>query len=101
MNDADKNKIKVCFVSPKSYPIFNKEVKSVFGGAEVDLYFIGTELAKDPAFDVSFLVADYGQDDLELRENIKICKGVNFAQNPLANALLIWKTLKKSMLTSI
>ena len=64
----DKNgKIRVCFVSPKAYPIFNPDIESVFGGAEVDLYMIATELAKDPDFNVSFIAADYGQADEEIR----------------------------------
>ena len=61
-----ENKIKVCFVCPKAYPLFNETVEGVFGGSEVDLYYLGTELAKDGDFDVSFVVADYGQPPLRL-----------------------------------
>lgn len=35
---------KVCFIAPKAYPLFNPDVKKVFGGAEVDLYFLATVL---------------------------------------------------------
>ncbi len=52
--------IRVCFISPKAYPLFNPNVEAVFGGAEVDLYYLATELAKDDSFTVSFITADYG-----------------------------------------
>lgn len=89
-------KIRVCFVSPKAYPIFNPDIESVFGGAEVDTYMIATELAKDDAFDVSFIVADYGQPDEEVRENVRILKSLHFKQNSLVGAWKIWKALKRA-----
>ena len=95
MDDANK-KIRVCFISPKAYPIFNPQVESVFGGAEVDTYMIATELAKDENFEVSFIVADYGQPQEEVRENIHILKSLNFKQNPLTGACKIWKALKRA-----
>jgi glycosyltransferase involved in cell wall biosynthesis len=95
MDDANK-KIRVCFISPKAYPIFNPQVESVFGGAEVDTYMIATELAKDRGFDVSFIVADYGQPQKEVRENVRILKSLNFKQNPLTGAREIWKALKRA-----
>ena len=88
--------IKVCFVCPKAYPLFNSEVKAVFGGAEIDLYLLACELAKDPDFDVSTIVADYGQEDAEIINGVKIFKGVNFKRNSLVGASQIWKALKKA-----
>jgi len=89
-------KIRVCFVSPKAYPIFNPEIKSVFGGAEVDLYMVATELAKNDTFEVSFLVADYGQPDEEVREDVRILKTLGFNQNPLTGAYKVWKGMKRA-----
>ena len=64
MNENSAAKpVRVCFVIMKAYPLFNPEIKSVFGGAEVDFYNLATELAKDKNFDVSCVVADYGQPD--------------------------------------
>ena len=65
-----KPKIRVCFISPKVYPIFNRSMSHVFGGAEVDLYMLSTELAKDDHFSVSVIAGDYGQDDIETIENV-------------------------------
>jgi glycosyltransferase involved in cell wall biosynthesis len=95
MTHTDK-KIRVCFISPKAYPIFNPDIESVFGGAEVDTYMIATELAKDENFEVSFIVADYGQPDEEDRENIRIIKSLNFSRNPITGAIQIWKALKQA-----
>ena len=92
----DKVKIEVCFVMPKAYPLFNPAIDSLFGGAEVDLYYLSTELAKDDRFDVSFVVADYGQDAVETIEGVRVIKSVNFAQNPVIGVWKVWRALKKA-----
>ncbi|MCE5185490.1 MAG: glycosyltransferase family 4 protein [Planctomycetaceae bacterium] len=92
----ETNKIRVCFVSPKAYPLFNPAVEKVFGGAEVDLYYLGTELAKDRQFDVSFVTADYGQAPLEYREGVTLIKSLNFDKNPVTGALAIWNALRRA-----
>ena len=58
-------KIKICFVQAYAYAVFNPKSKAKIGGAEVDLYNIASELAKDKRFDVCFLVADFGQKNIE------------------------------------
>lgn len=87
--------IKICFISPKAYPLFNPRVEEVFGGAEVDLYFLATELAKDKNFQVFFMAADYGQPEQEVYENVTVVKSVNFRRNALAGARQIWKACHK------
>jgi len=67
-------KIKICFVQAYAYAVFNPKSKAKIGGAEVDLYNIGTELAKDKRFYVYFLVADFGQKNIEFYNNIKVVK---------------------------
>ena len=62
--------IRVCFVILNAYPLFNPEAKGVIGGAEVDSYYLASELAKDPNYNVSCIVADYGQEPVEVRENV-------------------------------
>ncbi len=90
------NPLKVCFVSPKAYPLFNSTVKSVFGGAEVDLYLLATELAKDKDFEVSCITADYNQPKTEIIENVNIIKSLRFKQNPITGAIKIWKAMEKA-----
>lgn len=95
MSSSDKLRlIRVCFIAPKAYPLFNPDVKKVFGGAEVDLYFLSTELAKDKNFEVSFITADYGQEDFETIEDVRIIKSVDFDKNPLTGAIKVWKALQ-------
>jgi glycosyltransferase involved in cell wall biosynthesis len=67
-------KIKICFVQAYGYAVFNPKSKAKIGGAEVDLFNIATELAKDKRFDVYFLVADFGQKSLEIYNNVKVVK---------------------------
>jgi len=96
MSAKTAEKIAVCFVSPKAYPLFRPDVEGVIGGAEVDLYLLSTELAKDNRFNVSCITADYGQKHEETIENVKVIKSLNFKQNPLTGAIKIWKAMKKA-----
>jgi glycosyltransferase involved in cell wall biosynthesis len=89
-------KIKVCFVAPKAYPIFNPDKGDYFGGAEIDLYYLATEFARDRNFEVSFVVADYGQNDVEIIEGVTVLKSLNFRSNALAGLLRTWRALKRA-----
>lgn len=88
--------IKICFIAPKAYPLFNPRIKEVFGGAEVDLYFLATELAKDDNFAVSFITADYDQEKIETIEAVRIIKSLDFKKNPLSGAIRVWQALRKA-----
>lgn len=88
--------IRVCFVMLKAYPVFNPEVKKIFGGAEVDFYYLATELAKDKDYDVSCIVADYGQEPVEVREGVALIRSLDFEKNlPLA-AWRFWQGLRRA-----
>ena len=89
-------KKKICFISPKAYNIFNNNVGGVFGGAEVDLYYLATELAKDPEYDISFIVADYGQDEVEVIENVRVIKSIDFKANHVKGFMQVWRAMKKA-----
>ncbi len=90
-----KTIIDVCFVCPKAYPLFDPECRVTFGGAEVDLFLLGTELAKDLGFRVHFITADYGQPAEQTLGNIHVIKSLNFRQNPLSGAWKLWQAMKK------
>ncbi len=92
----NREKTKVCFVSPKSYPLFDSSIDAVFGGAEVDLYMLGTELAKDTGFVVSFIVADYAQAAEREIEGVRLIKSLSFKEGPLAGAIKIWRAMRKA-----
>ncbi len=95
MRRGDK-KIKVCFIAPKAYEVFNPDKGDYVGGAEVDLYFLATEVARDSGFEVSFIVADYGQNNVETIEGVKVLKSLNFRSNVLTGCLQTWGALKRA-----
>lgn len=69
-----KKKIRVCFFSPSSYVYFNKNVKSVHGGAELQMYLIACALKKYPKLELLFFVGDFGQSKEEKLEGIMLIK---------------------------
>lgn len=91
---AERLPIKICFIAPKAYPLFDPKVKAVIGGAEVDLYFLATELAKDKKFDVIFITADYGQGECERIEGVRVFKSLNFGKNVFTDTLKVWYAMK-------
>lgn len=91
---AERLPIKICFIAPKAYPLFNPQANDVVGGAEVDQYFLARELAKDDNFNISFITADYGQAKIETVENVKIIKSLDLKKNPLNGALKLWRAMR-------
>ncbi len=96
MNTPAKKPVRVCFVSPKAYPLFAPASEGVFGGAEVDLYLLGTELAKDKDFEISFVTADYGQADSEVIDDVRVIKSLDFNKNSLTGAVKIWRAMSRA-----
>jgi glycosyltransferase involved in cell wall biosynthesis len=54
--------------------LFDPSDKSRFGGAELQLYYMARELAKDKEFDVHFVVGDFSQPDREKRDGVALYK---------------------------
>ena len=88
--------IRVCFVAPKAYPLFNSAATGVIGGAELDLYYLATELAQDEGFAVSMVVADYGQEPEEEWERVRVIRSLDFGQNALIGGRRIWRALRRA-----
>ena len=91
-----QRRLKICYIAPKTYPIFNPNVGDYFGGANVDLYYLATEIAKDKRFESSFIVADYGQNDVETIEGVKVIKSLDFSKNALNSLVRTWGALKRA-----
>jgi glycosyltransferase involved in cell wall biosynthesis len=53
--------LRIAFVSQYAWSLFDRSHAQGYGGAELQMYLLAGELAKDPGFDVSFLVQDEGQ----------------------------------------
>lgn len=69
--------VKVCFVSLYAYHFFHPEKATRFGGAELQLYNLATELVKDNRFSISFVVGDFGQPDQETILGVQLYKFFN------------------------
>ncbi|MGB2807982.1 MAG: glycosyltransferase family 4 protein [Sedimentisphaerales bacterium] len=93
--EADKP-IRVCFVILGAYTLFNPEVKGVIGGAEVDFYYLARELAKDPNYQVSCIVADHGQEPIEVREDVTLIKTLDFNKRRVSATLRLWQAMRKA-----
>ncbi len=66
--------IAVSFFMKDAYPLFNPSYSGVFGGAEVDLYMLSRELAKNNQFKITFFVGDYGQPDVDIIDKVTLVK---------------------------
>lgn len=69
---------KICFISLRAYQLFNSKFKTQFGGAEVQMTLFARQFSADPDFDVHFICADYGQDELEEYNKVRVWKSMNF-----------------------
>lgn len=96
MTDNSVNRpVGVCFISLDAYPLFGRCEKGVQGGAEVDIYMLSTELAKDKGFNVSLVTGDYGQEPVERIEGVTIYKTADL-RNPAAAILSMWKAMGRA-----
>ena len=68
------NKLKVCFVMFRAYPLFDKSIIETIGGSEVELYKLATYLSGRDDIEVSFIVGDYGQKNIEIINGIRFIK---------------------------
>ncbi|MHC4396448.1 MAG: glycosyltransferase family 4 protein [Planctomycetota bacterium] len=96
MTDAAMGPIRICFVALRAYPLFNSRSEGVFGGAEVDLYLLATELAKDKNFQISLVVGDYGQDPIEKTENLTLIKSLDVNRNLFLGGWKIWRAMRNA-----
>jgi len=89
---------KICFVIPRTYYLFYPETRknnTVPGGAQMQMYLLSTATAEDKNFDVRFLLADLGQPDFEIRQNVKLHKSFKLTDNIFKRIRKLFKTLKK------
>lgn len=76
-----KSPVRVCIVSPYSYYFFSEGKKGRVGGAELDLFLVGKHLSNLNDFQVSFMVADFGQEKVETYGKIKIFRSMLLKRN--------------------
>ena len=88
--------IRICFVILNAYPLFNPDAKGVIGGAEVDSYYLASELAKDKNYQVSCIVADYGQEPIEIHEDVTLIRSSDFNSKRISATFRLWQALRKA-----
>lgn len=88
--------MKICFISPKIYPVLNQDIKSIFGGAEVQLFLLSSEIAKKDEYEVSCIAADYGQNDEEIRQGVKIFKAFKLTDSLPLKIFKFFRSLNKA-----
>lgn len=88
--------MKICFIQPRAYELFNPKVKTQFGGAEVQMYLHALQLAKKTEHQISFIVADYHQPEVEFFGNISVYKSINFNESLLQQIKAFYSTFKKA-----
>jgi len=96
---AQTKRVKVCCVSLFAYHLFSPLRKTMFGGAEVQLYYLATELAKDPRFELYFVVGDFGQPEIEVKSGVTLYKCFNLTRGAKRSSLFyvffrFWKIFR-------
>ena len=89
---------KNCFVIPRTYYLFYPETSGtnvIPGGAQMQVFYLSTAIAEDKNFNVHFLLADFGQTDFEIRQNVKLHKSFKLSENIFKRIRKLFKTLRK------
>lgn len=67
-----KDKLKLCFVAPYSYSLFDETTHYPFGGIEVQAHLLATGLARRPEFEINFIVFDHGQPQHQVIDGVNV-----------------------------
>lgn len=87
-------KTKICFVAIYAYKLFDKSCKIMYGGAEVDLYLLAKEYAKDDRFEVYFAVGDFGQKKEQVIDGVHVvrtCYKVRKSYKDIGGLLMMFR----------
>lgn len=71
----------ICFIDWFAYGLFNPKSKIVFGGAQIQLYLLAKELAKNKKFAVSFLTDNQSMNQQDSLSGIKVYQLVRSPKN--------------------
>jgi len=90
----------ICFVSPEAYPILAGTDDELVGGAELQQVLLAKELAKN-GYEVSFIVGDFGQDEIEIIDGVKAIKSYKLGYGNrklrfMHDTYLLMKAMKKA-----
>lgn len=91
-------KIKICFISIFSYPLFFPKSKVVFGGGELDIFNVSRALSELDYFDISVVVGDFGQQRLIRYQELNLYRSFSLEKkilNYLIAPIKLFLLLKK------
>ena len=99
MNKTFENqKIKICFVSLNSYPLFTKKKLGYVGGAEVQQVKIAKELKKR-GYAISFITYGFENNKREIVDGIDILPAYDRNDKNLSflkKIICIWRKMKEA-----
>jgi glycosyltransferase involved in cell wall biosynthesis len=72
--EAEAQPLRVCFISPLGYGLYQRASGLPFGGAEVQFYLISGEIASDPDFRVTVLTTVTDGPGRELHDRLTVVK---------------------------
>jgi len=67
---AEKSTLRVCFISPAMYPLFNPLTRALYSATELELFELVRYFGRNQAIDVNLITGDFGQEEVEY------CSGV-------------------------
>ncbi len=71
------SKTRICLIATSILSLFTSKHSSYqSGGGEVQLFYLGTKLAENPRYQITYLVGDFGQDKIERYANVLLYRGV-------------------------
>ena len=79
--------VRMCFISPLGYGLYDQASRYPFGGAEVQFYLLSRELAQDPAYEVSVLTTVSDAPGTERHDRLTLIKrtaGHRLSSEPVA-----------------
>src|SRR3989338_7086327 len=74
--------MKICFIDWFAYGLFNPRSRIVFGGAQIQLFLLGQELAKAKKFNVSFLTDNQTDNRINNCGKIKVYQFLRSLKTP-------------------
>jgi len=85
----EQKKVKICFVATYTYALFNRNQENLpVTGLDVQLYNWAIELAKDPRYEIHFLVGDFGQSEKMVIDNVTLWKSSKPKKRGVFNGLV-------------
>ena len=84
----NQQKIKICFVASNIYFYFHSEKSGYYGGAELNFYLLAREFARLPSMKISCVAGDFGQEQIEIIDNISIFRGLALKDRHLFRGLI-------------